>query len=180
MIEATSSVEADAAIEADGVVGHGPGEEADRLCARGREAEAVEVGLGERLRRRERVREAERVEPGHRRAEPLDEPPRERARAGDASPAGRRSRARPSRTGPGAGRPERRAGLRAAARRAGRRRAVARLVEVEVEAGDAAGPLHHVHELVPVRQVGAQQQVVVAARDSSSTPGSPSMTTVRR
>ena len=38
------------------------------------------------------------------------------------------------------------------------------LVEVEVEAGDAAGALHHVDELAPVRQVRAQQQVVVAAR----------------
>ena len=38
-----------------------------------------------------------------------------------------------------------------------------RLREVEVEAADPAGALHDVDELVPVRQVRAQEEVVVAA-----------------
>ena len=44
-----------------------------------------------------------------------------------------------------------------------RREMVRGLVQLEVEARDAAGALHHVHELLPMREVGAQHEVVVAA-----------------
>ena len=53
---------------------------------------------------------------------------------------------------------------RAEARSSGRRKVDGRIGEVEVQAGDAAGALHDVDELVPVRQVRAQEEVVVAAR----------------
>jgi hypothetical protein len=39
-----------------------------------------------------------------------------------------------------------------------------RLVQVEVEVRDAPGTVDQVHQLLPVRQVGAQQEMVVSAR----------------
>ena len=45
------------------------------------------------------------------------------------------------------------------------------LVQVEVEARDPAGAVHHVDELLPVREVGSQHEVVVAARPELEHPG---------
>ena len=38
------------------------------------------------------------------------------------------------------------------------------LIDVEIEVRDVASPMHDVHELFPVGQMGPQQQVVVPAR----------------
>jgi len=101
---------------------------------------------------------------GHGRPEPLDEPARERVGAGDAHllaqdradsglvriPCPRHAQAGPL--------PEQRADDRIVGEPLGR------LLHVGVEVGDPARAADDVHQLVPVREVDAQQQVVIPTR----------------
>src|SRR5262249_54156106 len=155
--------EADASVEHDRVVDDRAGEEANRPGSRGREAEAVDVSPREHGRGRERVREAEGLEARHPRAEPGDEPARDRVRSGegDLLPDDR-AHARLERV-PGARGTETGARVEERPDRRVRRELDRRLREVEVEAPDPSGALDDVDELVPVRQVRAQQEMVVSA-----------------
>ncbi len=156
-------LEADAAIEADDVVGDGTREGANSECSRARESESVEVGAGECLGYREGVGEPEWSQSGNRAAVPLNQPSGDRVCGGERDPladdrahtglegipCSRRAQTR--------SRPDERAeggihGQRASS-----------LVEIEVEVWDTPRPLYDVHELFPVREMRAQNEVITGA-----------------
>jgi hypothetical protein len=156
-------VERGAAIEPDGTVERGLREAANCLCASRRQAEAVEVCLGEGRRRGKRVSEPERDEPRDPCPASRHQPAGDRIRSGgrellpddrphtclERIPGSRRAE-----TGPSADQ-----------RRNGQvlTELMDRLLELEVEVCELAGLLHDVQELAPMGQVGANQQVVRAA-----------------
>ena len=155
------AVERDAAVEAHAILDDGAGERADRFTTSRHETDARVVGAGKRRGRRERVREPQRLEPRHTGAEPLDEAPADRVRRRDRhllpddrahsqferAPRPRRAHARALTDQP----PDDPVGGQDADG----------LIEVEIEVRDVASPLHDVHELFPVGQMGPQQQMVV-------------------
>ena len=157
-------LEAEAAVEPDLVLGDGACEGADRALPGAWQPEAFEVGVGERGRRREGVREAERAQSLDRRAEPLDEPARDRAGRRDGHllseddaharleriPRSRRAQTRP------------RAEQRPDDRVAGELRRG--FVEFEIEVRDSAGAGDEMDEPFPVREVDDEQEVVVDTR----------------
>ena len=154
-------IERDAAIEAHAVLDDGASERADRFSTGGHEADVRVVGAGKRRRRRERVREAQWLEARHTSAEPLDEAPGDRVRRSDrhllpddrahshfeGAPRPRRPQAGSLTDQP----PD----DSVAGEEAGG------LVQVEIEVRDVPSALRDVHELLPVGQMGAQQQMVV-------------------
>src|SRR5262249_15832014 len=113
----------------------------------------------------ERVGETEPLEPGHALAEPLHQPTRERAGGGDRdllTEDGADSRLEAV---PRPGRPQPRADAERAADDRVARKMTRGLVERELEVGDPPGPVDDVDELLPVRQVRAQHEVVAASRE---------------
>ena len=155
------AVERDAAVEAHSILDDGTGERADCFTTSRHETDARVVGAGKRRGRRERVREPQRLEPRHTSAEPLDESPADRVRRRDRhllpddrahsqfkwAPRPRRAHARTLTDQP----PDDPVGGQDADG----------LIDVEIEVRDVASPLHDVHELFPVGQMGPQQQMIV-------------------
>jgi hypothetical protein len=154
-------IEADAAVQPDGVGGDGPGEGTDGAGPCPGEPQVVEAGDGEGLRCREGVAQAHGRQPGDPPAEPLDQPPADRVGGGDADllpddrahaglervEGARRAHARPA----AQQRPQDRVGGQP----------TGRLLHVEVEVGDAPGAGDQVRQLLPVRQVGTEQEVLL-------------------
>ena len=148
-------VERHAAVEANAIFEGCAGERADRLCARRHEADARVVGADKCRGRRERVREAQRLEPRHTNAEPLDEAPADRVRRRDrhllpddrahsqfeGAPRPRRAQARALTDQP----PDDPVGGQDADG----------LIDFEIEVRDVASPLHDVYELFPVGKMGS-------------------------
>ncbi len=110
------------------------------------------------------MRQAERLEARHTRAETLDQPPGDRVcrSNGDLLPDDRADADLERAPGPGSPQPRPLHDQRADDLVLGKD--ADRLVELEVEVRDVPRTLHDVHELFPVRQMGRQQQMVVAAR----------------
>lgn len=165
-------VERDAAVEPYAVLQDGPGERPNSVGSRRHEADAFVVCAGKRRRRRERVREAQRFEARHRNTKPFHEPADDGVRRRDGNLLADDGADADLERAPRSRRPQpwtladQRPHHRVAGEHEGR------LVRVEIEVRDVPSTLYDVHELLPMGQVGVQQQMVIASRAELENAGS--------